>query len=469
MNKFLKILDWFIPKELRSESLETETKSRIFISILLICIWGVLCSKLTEILFNIPNPFPVGFVLVLFLIQIPIFTKFKNLFLSANILLFCLAISLGYTTYISGGMYSENLLFLALVPIIAFLLMGSSTGFAWLFLLIVFHAWLYKLELEYKSFFQEAIFEADYYYISLLFYFIILGLIIWCIAKIQTNTLNELTKQKSLLNEQKIKLESYANQLEASQKKILRSNSALEEFAYAASHDLKQPLRNITSFSKLLERNLKKRDVLDEASLEFLNFIQDGGKNMDSLITDLMNYSKISSSSGEKRIPVNLNDILEKVKFNLQVTIQENNVSIVVEELPKTIMGIDVKLLQLFQNLISNAIKFKRPNVKPWIVVKSQEFENHWRFSVTDNGIGVGNEYQKQIFNLFYKLHNKETFEGSGIGLSTCKAIVDQHDGKIWVESEKDYGSTFFFTISKTKKKDEYISDKTYTNPAQVN
>jgi len=222
----------------------------------------------------------------------------------------------------------------------------------------------------------------------------------------------------------------------------------LEQFAYMASHDLKEPLRTISGFAQLVKRSYY--DKLDLIGKEYLDFIVDGAKRMDALISALLNYSKINSDeiSFEE---VNVSNVFTIASNNLMKSIVEHKVSINIDlNMPEVIMGNRDRLVQLFQNLIANSIKFRNDEgqEQPIIHIKADSKDNQWHFSLTDNGIGIEPENQDKIFLLFKKVHSKK-HQGSGIGLATCSRIVEQHKGKIWVESDPGQGAIFHFTIAK--------------------
>ncbi len=230
-------------------------------------------------------------------------------------------------------------------------------------------------------------------------------------------------------------------------KKYIESNLELESFAYVTSHDLKQPLRNIISFAQLLELRYKKQ--LDDNAKEYIKYIVDNAKSMNAFIEELMNYSRLSSSKEKAFEAVNVEYTLLAIEQNLAQQIKENGVQLVYKNLPSEINVIKVKFVQLLQNLISNAIKFRKAEETPIIQISVEEQKDQWLFQLTDNGIGIEQEYVEKVFQLFKKLHTKTQYEGSGIGLATCKKIVDQHNGRIWVTSKLGVGSTFSFTIAK--------------------
>ncbi len=228
--------------------------------------------------------------------------------------------------------------------------------------------------------------------------------------------------------------------------KLTSSNAQLESFAYVASHDLKEPLRSIGNFTQLLGKRLDNK--LDETDKEFFGFVTSGVKNMNSLIEDLLTYSRVNSGKNEM-MAIKPADAIAVVINGLNQRVIETNAQIEVKELPTEIMGNSTKFKQLLQNLIANAIKFQNPDKGPVITIKGEEQRDHWVFSVSDNGIGIKEEYYQKVFGIFTKLHHKSVYPGSGIGLSVCQRIVEQHDGEIWVDSVFGQGTNFHFSIAK--------------------
>ncbi len=226
---------------------------------------------------------------------------------------------------------------------------------------------------------------------------------------------------------------------------LIRSNAELQQFAYIASHDLKEPIRMVSSYLGLLERKYKGK-VLDEGAEEYLNFALQGAERMNELVNDLLDYSRVETR-GKDFAQVSMNHVSEKVIDLLKVPINESEAEIVVEPLP-TIEADEGQMIQLLQNLLSNAIKF-RSEERPKIHISGTRLGRFWQFAVEDNGIGLDMEFADKIFQMFQRLHTTEEYEGTGIGLAIAKKIVERHGGRIWVESEEGKGSTFFFTIPK--------------------
>jgi PAS domain S-box-containing protein len=226
------------------------------------------------------------------------------------------------------------------------------------------------------------------------------------------------------------------------EQQLKRSNENLEQFAYVASHDLQEPLRIMASYSQLLERRYKEQ--LDRDAKDFIEFIVDAAGRMQTLITDLLAYSR-AGRHDLTLSQVDCNKVMQKVTSALSKTIEAEEARVSWDELP-VVAGAEISFMQLFQNLIGNALKF-RSSEPPEINVSVINKNNEWVFSVSDNGIGIEPQYKERIFQIFQRLHSRSDYAGTGIGLSICKKIVDNFGGRIWVESESGKGSTFYFTV----------------------
>ncbi|MEJ5199804.1 MAG: ATP-binding protein, partial [Anaerolineae bacterium] len=227
-----------------------------------------------------------------------------------------------------------------------------------------------------------------------------------------------------------------------------RSNADLEQFAYIVSHDLQEPLRMVSGFLGLLAERYQGQ--LDADADEFIAFAVDGARRMQNLINALLEYSRVTTR-GRPPHPTDANAALADALWNLQVTIQEANATVTHDPLP-TVLADSTQLMQLFQNLIGNAIKF-RGTEPPAVHISARPAADSgptvkmWEFSVRDNGIGIDPKYHDRIFGVFQRLHTQQQYPGTGIGLAVCKKIVERHGGRIWVESEPGKGSTFYFTL----------------------
>ncbi|MGZ5242751.1 MAG: ATP-binding protein [Bacteroidia bacterium] len=224
-----------------------------------------------------------------------------------------------------------------------------------------------------------------------------------------------------------------------------QKNQELEQFAYVASHDLQEPLRMVSSYTQLLGNRFN--DKLDDEAREFISFAVEGATRMQNLITDLLSYSRIGRKemSFEK---INLDIVLQIVKRNLAILLLETQAEVICEKYP-FVQADASQLVQLFQNLISNAIKFRQTDIKPVIRITAKNMGKFHRICVEDNGIGINMEYKDRIFQIFQRLHTRDKYLGTGIGLAICKKIVERHGGQIWIDSEIGIGTKFYFTISR--------------------
>jgi light-regulated signal transduction histidine kinase (bacteriophytochrome) len=225
---------------------------------------------------------------------------------------------------------------------------------------------------------------------------------------------------------------------------LRRSNAELEQFAYVASHDLQEPLRAVTGYLQLLVRRY--RDRLDGDAVEFIDFAADGAARMRRLIEDLLVYSRLGARGGEFQ-PTDCETLISDVLSSLQPLIEESRASVTHDPLP-TAWADASQLEQLFQNLIGNAIKF-RAQASPQVHISVERREGEWLFAVRDNGLGIEPQYHERIFVMFQRLHTRDHYTGTGIGLAICKRVVERHGGRIWVESQppSGQGSTFYFTL----------------------
>lgn len=259
------------------------------------------------------------------------------------------------------------------------------------------------------------------------------------------NLLNEMTLlNNELVNTQRILIKQNAEITNLNlQLKLV--NAELNQFTFAASHDMREPLRMINSFMQKLENDYAHQ--LDDKAKRYIHFAADGSKRMMTLITELLDYASVGNDDLHKEL-TDVNGVIEEVLKMQEAVILEKDAAVSFTQMPE-LRAFKTGLKILFQNLISNALKFTPAGTKPCIHISATEINDHWQFAVSDNGLGINPAAHQQIFKLFKKLHSREAYPGTGMGLATCEKIVNRHGGTIWVQSAEGKGSTFYFTLIK--------------------
>jgi len=256
------------------------------------------------------------------------------------------------------------------------------------------------------------------------------------------NDVTERVQQAKIIQQQIKDLNAKNEEL----KKYIDSNLQLENFAYIASHDLKAPIRSVISFAKLLTESADEK--LSEKEGKFLKIITDSSEHMRELIDDLLIFSRVNTTNSVFD-EVDVAKKIDSILSYLQPDIERYKAEIKVKNLPKTIIADKTKIRQVFQNLIANGMKFQGDGVKPIVEIYGSESDTDWYFEISDNGIGIDKKHIDKIFLLFQKLHSKDKYEGSGMGLAICKKVIEQHAGTIYAKNNKERGCTIGFSISK--------------------
>ena len=396
---------------------------------------------------NVSGPL-LGVALFIILSLITTFRVYRSFNLSGNLLAFFLFLLQAEAVFRTGGIYSDNLLWIMASPLLAMLFANIISGLLWLCALIGFTVFLYFSEIQAAVSFKTQTygFTPDYYmgtYIGL--FVIIVGLVL-IFATGQKLIIKALNAKQDELGKQKEELAAQQESLQKAHVQLKAINQELEQFAYAASHDLKEPLRMIKMYTQFIDKKLNSK--FDKSTREYFWFVTDGVSRMERLLTDLLEYSRLGRNN-RKAQDTDLNDVLFAVMNNLTATMQETNTAIKCNKLP-VIKSTSTEMMQLFQNLISNSIKFKQPDLNPLIEIQYEERNHSHHLFVKDNGIGIAKEDCARVFNIFERLHSKAEFEGTGIGLATCKKIVDNLGGKIWVEPGEKEGTVFQILIPRT-------------------
>ena len=373
------------------------------------------------------------------------FKIWGNFSLSGNLVAAGFPISLIPSIIDTGGLHSDNLLWLLLTPLIAILFGNKLSGLIWLLALEGFTAYLFSLELSNPVFLskQLSIYSPAYFWISYSLLFLVVVFLMFIFKIGQDEIIDDLYKNQLSLRERERLLTEKNEKLRYISDQLRKSNAELETFAYAASHDMKEPLRMIGMYTTLLQRRMGQN--LTTENLEFMGYVTDGVSRMQRMLDDLLLYSRIGHGNDGEQI-CDLNDTMFLVENNLKVRIEECEATIQYSNLPKILIR-HTEAIQLFQNLIGNAIKFRKKDVKPIIEVNWVVDREMAVFGIRDNGIGIAPEFQEKVFAIFQRLHGKAEYEGSGIGLATCKKIVANLGGEIWLRSELNVGTTFFFSM----------------------
>lgn len=435
------IFEWFISNR-KNLDLIRLTKSKILLTILLLCLIASLVFGTIQSLGYLESSFPFSIFIstVLVLIIAFKFTKRNNIVGNVFIAMFCFVMfDLSKKT---GGIYSMDLYGLFIIPALAYLTIGFRSALFWLLVCLGWTIYIFLISLSpteaalYRN--QTLSFPPAYYFVIACICLFFISIIIAVFEFFNIRLLNSINKEKD-----KLQLKTFA--LEKTEQNLLKSNKELESYAYVTSHDLKQPVHNLSSIGNLLQIHIKEQKVNDPHINDYVDTMLQETNRMNNLIEALLAYSKLSVYSDLQNHSqlVSIQNIVFSFKEHYG-----DKVKVTSNQLP-SIHSIEVQMNQLFQNLFSNAIKFSKENQIPEIKIDVIDQSTHWKFSFIDNGIGIDKKYFDNIFQPFKRLQTKKEYPGTGIGLAICKKIVETHQGKIWVESVFGEGTTFHFTLKK--------------------
>lgn len=441
MQKIKAFFNYFVHPSLQSQEFNLFKANALIGAYLVIFTTGAFVL-FAETLYDFHNDAPVSLALSSVFIYLFIFKYTGNLSLGGNLLAFLSALTVAPSVVSSGGLLSDNLLWCVSVPIIALLFANLWSGIVWLIILLSFTTWLYfnTHSLPNHPFFDK--YSPEYFFLSFTTLFSgLFGII--CVFRYEQNQLiKSLVLKNDLLEVQKVEILTQTRILEETSVLLESSNKELEQFAYIASHDLKEPLRMISMYTQMIERRLK--STLEGDMIEFMGYVVDGVKRMQQMLDDLLEYSRLGKNNGNIA-KVDLNDTLFMVKHNLKAVLKDKNGAIEIAGTLPIIYAVSSEIIQLFQNLIANGLKFNREDTHPLINIGVKSLnENDFTIYISDNGIGIPEDSKLRIFKLFERLHNRTTYQGTGIGLATCRKVMDNLGGDVWVESTEGAGSTFY-------------------------
>ncbi len=431
------IISSFIPQHVLAQN-ELLRKAKILVSIHFLIIFIGIVLALTTTFVEGSNPLPaiigaLGCVVALF-----IFKRWGNFSISGNFIASLPVGVLIFEVAKTGGIYSDNMLWLYTGALLAFLFTDRIWGVLWSIATMSFHIYLYTLALSDPSQYQSSAgIDPTYIFVSYIFLFLFILGMIYVFKSGQDRFIKELRAQRNMLMQQKAEIQFQADTLRKQESKLKKMNEDLSQFASIVSHDLREPLRTIGSFTQLISKKLK--ECNNHGADEYLYFVSDGVKRMQNMISCVL--EDIRNEDKDKRL-IRLDDIMPVVINNLSTTIREKNASISYSELPE-VMGYSTAYIQLFQNLISNSIKFQKPETLPKIEITTSGLNGSYYIKVSDNGIGIPKEKLHNIFERGNRADIDEAYKGHGIGLATCKDIVHRLGGDINVDSELDKGTVF--------------------------
>lgn len=425
----MKVFLWFLPQNVTKTDLKY-TQAKVVVYILAFGVLSNLAALLLHQLFSKIIDFPFLELAALCFVLLFLFKKTGLIKLVGNLFTFLISAALLKTILNTGGTYSVNFQFIFFLPLVAFVTAGFSSGLVWAIVCTLKIIWIYYYVSGNDLLYKNQILTYDNgYYTTVAFNILMFVTILIAVFHAQLNGL--------------------INQLRATKKALKQSNTELSHYAHITSHDLKQPVNTLEGFNKVLSRHLENKGWVDERVNESLKATNLLTNKMATLIDGLLAYAKLIDVETIPFEIKSLDDILNETLLNFKGRIDEKKVFIESSGLPRLPI-IPLKINQLFQNLIDNAIKYGKKNEPALIKISSLEKKAHYEIRISDNGIGIEDKDLEKIFLLFNKIHHEEKYAGSGIGLATCERIVHLHGGKIWVESSFGVGSRFIFTLSKT-------------------
>jgi len=397
---------------------------------------------------NSQFPFLTTTILVAILLVVYKFTK--SSLLVGNLTTAVIYAAIFNLIFKSGGLYSNDLSGLFIIPMLALNVAGKKSGIIWacLCLIPIFYHFYLALDPIQNALYREQTlaFQREYYlHINLTLLVLPMSLVL-LFLRLNGSLLKELESKNKEFDYTNATLASQTEQLTNTKNKLQESNKLLKKYAHATSHDLKQPVRTIVSFTQLLKRELQNENNDKEKVSAYLNQIEEGSTRMNTQIVEILNFSNQPNIDIDTQI--DLNEIIKQVITDLTHQIGDQKIQFTIAELPK-VSGLNSNIYKIFQNLISNAIKYKDPSKDLVINIYGSENKELYTFSIKDNGVGIPTNKLDKIFDKGIQLDSN--VEGGGIGLDTVKVFVEKKGGKLWVESELGKGSTFYFTCPKNK------------------
>ena len=437
------MLDYFTPENDNLDSLAL-WQLRAFVgitgtsAILLLAMW------LTVLLGFSEDKTPCHILAGIHLLALILIKYTGNKTIVVNFMLFSIISIVCIQTPYTGQIYSYHLRWLTFPLLLSSLFLEIKYSIGWMVIIlgVITYFYLNSVPLDWEI--SKA--SSLDYFLDNFFFILSLGTLILLFYYSQKRMNNELNKKNQLLQQQQLTLEQKTNELNILTKKLRNSNEQLETYAHITAHDLNQPVNTISSFAKLVQTDLES-DNISKHTFTYLDFITKSSKRLSDMIRNLLAFAKVDFDQNQQKEEFQLSESLNNIILELDSQIKKSKVDVRFGELPK-IEGNKIQIECLFQNLISNAVKFSRHNVDSLIEISHIDKNSKHQFKVFDNGIGIEEEIIDQVFEAFEQVNEKK-YSGIGVGLSICQKIVESHGGKIWVESEFGESTEFYFTISK--------------------
>lgn len=440
------VFDWFITENL---DLVERTKAKTLTALLLFIL--TISAVLAPISISIGSDFPYVTICFGVIGLLLLFKITKSNLLVGNLFCMFLFVLFSYMSLNTGGVFSRDLGAAVIIPIVAISINGIRSTLFWTVMVVLLNIYFIKISstaIEISTFKKQMDDFPSVYYLAInLTSLLIPILILMILNRLNKELIRKLTLVNQQLDKSNSQLRVQTDQLEVNASALKDVNSRLEKYAYTISHDLKQPLRTISSYSQLIQKKVKSPEIDRSKLIEYASFITSGTQRIHTKVENLLDIAS-NKSEAKHTQEKNIEDLLADVIRDLSLQIKESNTLIEIGKMP-TLRIVPSHMSQVFQNLISNAIKYKSPERQLTMKIASEELPDAWCFTVSDNGLGIDSNKVDKIFQLFNQID--PVSEGVGIGLATCKQIVEMYSGKIWVESEFGQGSDFKFTMSKLK------------------
>jgi len=423
-------------------------RSRARTIVIFLLMIGLLSLVLQPIGAKAGSEYPFGLTSIMCFVLLALYKLTSNTVLVGNLSVFLFFIAIFNLSFHSGGIFSLDMAGQILVPILALNVVGKKSGIIWTVVCILPILYHYYLSLDpeimkmYRD--QTLAYELQYYLtfqISLLILPMILVLLFYRLNKA---LVEEVRKSNNELDQANEILANRTTQLTSTKTQLEKSNNLLKKYAHATSHDLKQPIRTIASFTQLLNREIKNENPSQAKIQDYLKNINEGAGRMNMQVEEILEYSKKNLANLNQSLDVNV--IVQEVISDLAVQFENHKVQLNLSKLP-IIYGLRSTIYKIYQNLISNSIKYKHPTRELVLTLSVEQKEDFWIFCLSDNGIGICSEKIDHIFQKGFQVNSNH--EGLGIGLCTVRDLVEDFGGRIWVQSEKGHGSSFYFTYPK--------------------